>query len=58
MLVKHLPRLRGMTCYPDGARGGQPLTKVRLDTALKHGDEVFYESGDICSIAGGGTCGS
>src|ERR1043166_6154257 len=26
MLMKHLPKLRGITCYPDGARGGQPLT--------------------------------
>jgi ribonucleoside-diphosphate reductase alpha chain len=27
MLMKYLPKLRGVTCYPDGARGGQPLTK-------------------------------
>src|SRR6185436_2480153 len=24
MLLPHLPNLRGMTCYPNGARGGQP----------------------------------
>jgi ribonucleoside-diphosphate reductase alpha chain len=58
MLMKHLPSLRGMTVYPDGSRGGQPLTPVKLSTALKHGDEVFYETGDICDITKGGTCGS
>lgn len=59
MLMKYLPELRGMTVYPDGARSGQPLTKVKLATALKHGDEVFYETGDVCDIShSGGTCGS
>jgi ribonucleoside-diphosphate reductase alpha chain len=58
MLMQYLPNLRGMTCYPDGARGGQPITKVKLATALKHGDEVFYETGDVCDLTKGGTCGS
>lgn len=58
MLIKYLPDLRGMTCYPDGARGGQPLTRVKLATALKHGSEVFYETADVCDISHGGTCGS
>jgi ribonucleoside-diphosphate reductase alpha chain len=59
MLMRYLPELRGMTVYPDGARSGQPLTKVKLATALKHGDEVFYETGDVCDIShSGGTCGS
>lgn len=58
MLIGYLPKLRGMTCYPDGARGGQPITKVKLATALKHGDEVFYETGDVCDLTKGGSCGS
>jgi len=59
MLMRHLPKLRGMTVYPDGARSGQPLTKVKLTTALKHGDEVYFETGDVCDIThSGGTCGS
>lgn len=28
MLYQHLPNLRGVTAYPDGARGGQPLNVV------------------------------
>lgn len=62
MLMKYLPRLRGVTCYPDGARGGQPLTPVRYSTAVKHMgqefSEVVLEAADVCDISRGGTCGS
>lgn len=57
-LVKYAPRLRGFTCYPDGARGGQPLTEVPYSEAIHHKGVVFEEN-DICDISGkGGTCGS
>jgi len=56
-LARYAPRLRGFTCYPDGSRGGQPLTAVPYEEALKHKD-VIYEEMDICDISGGGTCGS
>jgi len=57
-LAKYAPRLRGFTCYPDGSRGGQPLTSVPYEEALKHKD-VIYEELDICDISGkGGSCGS
>ena len=56
-LAKYAPRLRGFTCYPDGSRGGQPLTSVPYEEALKHKD-VVYEEVDICDITGkGGSCG-
>ena len=56
-LSKYAPRLRGFTCYPDGARGGQPLTAIPYDEAVKHKGVVFEEH-DICSISGkGGVCG-
>ena len=58
MLIKYLPHLRGITCYPDGARGGQPLTPVKWSTAMKHEGEIFVEAADICEISKGGTCGS
>jgi len=57
MLIKHLPKLRGITCYPDGARGGQPLTPVRHQTAVKHVGEVFVEGTDVCEITKSGSCG-
>ena len=57
VLSTYAPRLRGFTCYPDGARGGQPLTVVPYEDALKHKDVVYAED-DICDITGkGGTCG-
>ena len=56
-LAKYATRLRGFTCYPDGSRGGQPLTPVDYYEALKHKD-VIYEEVDICDISGkGGSCG-
>lgn len=59
MLIKYLPNLRGMTCYPDGARNGQPLTAVKYHTAVKHVGEIFIEAADICSITKeGASCGS
>ena len=48
--------------YPDGARGGQPITKVDYKDAIDKLGEEFEEGGleynDICLIGGkGGTCG-
>lgn len=60
-LAHYAPRLRGFTCYPDGARGGQPLTSVAYSEAKEHLGREFEESvvaHDICDISGkGGTCG-
>lgn len=57
LLAKYAPKLRGFTCYPDGSRGGQPLTVVEYDRAINHRGTIFEEH-DICSISGhGGTCG-
>jgi ribonucleoside-diphosphate reductase alpha chain len=61
VLAKYAPRLRGFTCYPDGARGGQPLTAVPYLEAKEKLGQVFRESvqtHDICDISGkGGSCG-
>lgn len=58
VLARYAPRLRGFTAYPDGARGGQPLTVMDYEEAMKHKGVVFNES-DICDISGkGGTCGA
>jgi ribonucleoside-diphosphate reductase alpha chain len=58
MLIDYLPKLRGITCYPDGARSGQPLTAVSYKTAMKHVGEIFVESFDVCDITKGGSCGA
>lgn len=60
-LAKYASRLRGFTCYPDGARGGQPLSRVDYkDVVDKLGEEFdeHVEENDICLIGGkGGHCG-
>ena len=60
-LAKYAHRLRGFTCYPDGARGGQPLTVVPYREAVdKLGTEFeeHVETHDICDISQtGGSCG-
>lgn len=58
-LAKYSSRLRGFTCYPDGSRGGQPLTIVDYFEAKgKEGEEFKEHFHDVCDITGkGGTCG-
>ena len=54
ILSKYAPRLRGFTVYPDGSRGGQPITECSYSEAMSKGDEVFVEDNDSCK---GGVCG-
>lgn len=53
-LLKYAKRLRGFTCYPDGSRGGQPLTRIDLQTAMDNEGTVFEEKEHECV---GGVCG-
>lgn len=53
VLSKYASRLRGFTVYPDGSRGGQPITMVGYEEAMRHKDVVFEEN-DACL---GGVCG-
>ena len=53
-LLKYAKRLRGVTVYPDGARGGQPLTRVSLEEALVDEGKVFEEAERECL---NGVCG-
>ena len=60
-LADYAHRLRGFTCYPDGSRGGQPLTPVPYEEAVDKLGEEFeehVETHDICEISNsGGVCG-
>jgi ribonucleoside-diphosphate reductase alpha chain len=60
-LAKYAHGLRGFTCYPDGARGGQPLTSVAYAEAVERLGTEFeeaVETHDICDITQhGGSCG-
>jgi len=59
-LASYAHRLRGFTVYPDGSRGGQPLSVVSYAEAVdKLGTEFdeHVETHDICEISGtGGVC--
>ena len=59
MIAKYAHRLRGLTMYADGSRGGQPLSAVPFHEASnKVGQEFKEEAHDICDISGkGGSCG-
>ena len=61
-LSRYAPRLRGFTCYPDGARGGQPITSVPYKDAVEKLGTEFDEHvvfNDICDITNrGGSCGN
>ena len=54
-LSKYAPRLRGFTCYPDGSRGGQPLTEVSYEEAMKHKGIIFEDNVDKACTSG--VCG-
>lgn len=54
-LAQYAPRLRGFTCYPDGSRGGQPLTEISYEEAIKHKGVVFDENIDRACVSG--VCG-
>ena len=54
VLLKYAKRLRGFTCYPDGCRGGQPLTRASLEEAMASEGLVFEEHETECV---GGVCG-
>lgn len=54
VLLKYAKRLRGFTCYPDGSRGGQPLTRVDLQEAMASEGQVFEETERECL---NGVCG-
>ena len=60
-LASYAHRLRGFTVYPDGCRGGQPLSSVPYSEAVDKLGEEFeegLETHDICDITGhGGSCG-
>lgn len=54
-LSKYAPRLRGFTCYPDGSRGGQPLTEVPYEEAIQHKGITYEENSERACVSG--VCG-
>jgi ribonucleoside-diphosphate reductase alpha chain len=57
VLAEYAPRLRGLTCYPDGSRGGQPLTTVPYREAVVQLGREFEEHLEANDPCEGGVCG-
>ncbi len=55
IFLKHLPDMRGITVYPDGARGGQPLEPSTYTEAVKNAGKVFEDLDASCR---NGLCGA
>lgn len=55
-LLEYLPKLRGVTVYPDGARGGQPLNVVSYEEAAGFEGYEYEEVGSSQACASG-VCG-
>lgn len=55
-LMSYLPHLRGITTYPDGSRGGQPLTKAGYREASEW-EGVEYEEFSNEHACVSGACG-
>lgn len=55
VLLKYCHGLRGITVYPSGSRGGQPLTEISYNDAKQHVGVIFDEVEE--GRCAGGVCG-
>lgn len=55
LIAEYAPKLRGVTFYPDGARGGQPITAVPYAEAVGKEGVVYEENADAGCASG--VCG-
>lgn len=56
-LYQYLPKLRGVTCYPNGARAGQPLEGVPYEVALGQTGVTLEEDAARTAQCRSGACG-
>ena len=49
---KYASGLRGLTCYPDGARGGQPITPVPYEEAHSKKGVIFEDNSEEQCLSG------
>ena len=55
MIHKYAPGLRGLTMYPDGSRGGQPITPVPYEEAVSKRGVIFEDNTEAQCLTG--VCG-
>jgi len=51
-VAKYAHGLRGLTCYPDGSRGGQPISTVPYEEAIQKRGVVFEDNSDEQCLTG------
>lgn len=56
ILMKYLPKLRGITAYPNGARGGQPLVPAVYEEVVDKQGTTFEEN--LEAACSNGVCGA
>ncbi len=49
---KYASGLRGLTCYPSGARGGQPITSVPYEEAHSKKGVIFEDNSEEQCLSG------
>jgi ribonucleoside-diphosphate reductase alpha chain len=54
-IQKYAKGLRGLTVYPDGARGGQPITSVPYEEAINKKGMIFEDNSEEQCLSG--VCG-
>ena len=54
-IQKYAKGLRGLTMYPDGSRGGQPITSVPYEEAINKKDMIFEDNSEEQCLSG--VCG-
>jgi len=55
LIQKYAKGLRGLTVYPDGSRGGQPITSVPYEEAVKKTGVVYEDNSEEQCMSG--VCG-
>ena len=55
MISKYAPGLRGLTMYPDGSRGGQPITPIPYEEAASKRGVIFEDNTEAQCLTG--VCG-
>jgi ribonucleoside-diphosphate reductase alpha chain len=51
-VAKYAHGLRGLTCYPDGSRGGQPISAVPYEEAIQKKGVVFEDNSEEQCLTG------
>jgi ribonucleoside-diphosphate reductase alpha chain len=52
IVKKYAPGLRGLTCYPDGSRSGQPISTIPYEEAHSKRGVIFEDNSEEQCLSG------